>query len=240
MRLELELPLVEETVWLALGDAPVDDFHERREALYEITDAEDRERAFAALARGRFERLELRERIEMRFAECPSIATAVGLCTVSRATSPREEGAELYVQAHPRRPPGPEDRRLHIRLRPQTLVDAPVAQSLLRRELLHVADMLDPTFGYEPRLPASAAGQTYDRLVLERYAALWSTTVTGRLVRSGMLPAAARDPAFLRFARAFPALPGSDAAFESLFAGPRPTHAELAARCRCPAGRAPS
>ena len=94
MKLEIELPLVEEAVWLELRDAAADDFHERREALYEIADAEDRERAFAGLARVQFERLGLRERLEMRFAEHPSIAAAVGLCTVSRATSPREEGAE--------------------------------------------------------------------------------------------------------------------------------------------------
>ncbi len=227
MRLNLELPLVEETVWLALRNDTADDFHAQREALYEIEDAEDRERAFAELARARFERLGLRERLEMLLAERPGIAAAVGLCTVSRATRAREEGAELYVQAHPDRPPGPADRRLHIRLRPETLVDAPAALSLLRSELLHVADMLDPTFGYEPSLPASDAGPTYDRLLLDRYGALWSTSVTGRLVQSRTLAPSARGPALSRFARAFPALAGTDAVFERFFTGQRPTHAEL-------------
>jgi hypothetical protein len=227
VRLDLELPLVEEAVWLALRNDTAEDFHAQREALYEIEDAEDRERAFAELARARFERLGLRERLERPLAERPRIATAVGLCTVSRATRPREEGAELYVQAHPERSPGPADRRLHIRLRPETLVDGPAAQSLLRSELLHVDDMLDPTFSYEPRLSASDAGPTYDRLLLERYGALWSTSVTGRLAQSGLLAPTARGPARSRFARAFPALAGTDAAFERFFTGQRPTHAEL-------------
>ncbi len=234
MKLDLELSLVEEGVWLALPDEMADDFHSQREALYEIVDAEDRERAFSELSLAWFERLGLRRLLEMVFAEHPRIAAAVGLCTVSRATRPREEGAELYVQTHPRKTPGPEDRRLHIRLRPETLVDALAARSLLRSELLHVADMLDPTFCYEPHLSPSDAGPTHDRLLLERYAALWSTTVTGRLVRSKMLPPTARGAAFSRFVSAFPALAGTEAAFERFFSGQRPTHADLVQFAQAP------
>jgi hypothetical protein len=227
VKLDLELSLVEEAVWLALRDEATEDFHPQREALYEIADPEDREHAFSKLFLAWFERLGLRRRLETALAERPRIAAAVGLGTVSRATRPREEGAELYVQTHSGKTPGPEDRRLHIRLRPETLVDAQAARSLLRSELLHVADMLDPTFGYEPRVPSSDAGPTHNRLLLERYGALWSTTVAGRLVRSGMLPSTARGPAFSRFVGSFPALAGTEAAFERLFTGQRPTHTEL-------------
>jgi len=227
VKVDLELSLVEEAVWLAFRDEATDDFHSQREALYEIADPEDRERAFSQLSLAWFERLGLRRRMETAFAERPRIAAVVGLCTVSRATRPREEGAELYVRTHSGKTPGPEDRRLHIRLRPETLVDSLAAQSLLRSELLHVADMLDPTFSYEPRLPPSDAGPTHDRLLLERYGALWSTNVAGRLVRSGMLPPTARGPAFSRFAGAFPALVGTEAVFERFFSEERPTHTEL-------------
>ncbi len=234
MKLDLELSLVEEGVWLALPDEMAHDFHAQREALYEIADAEERERAFSELSLAWFERLGLRRPLEIVLAERPRIAAAVGLCTVSRATRPREEGAEMYVQTHPRETPGPEDRRLHIRLRPETLVDALAARSLLRSELLHVADMLDPTFCYEPHLSPSDAGPTHDRLLLERYAALWSTTVTGRLVRSKMLPPTARGAAFSRFVSAFPALAGTEAVFERFFSGQRPTHAELVQFAQAP------
>jgi hypothetical protein len=94
--------------------------------------------------------------------------------------------------------------------------------------------MLDPTFGYEPRLSPSDAGPTHDRLLLERYGALWSTTVTGRLVRSGMLPTTTRGAAFSRFVGAFPALAGTEAAFERLFSGERPTHTELVQFAQAP------
>jgi hypothetical protein len=227
VKVDLELSLIEEAVWLALRGEAADDFHSQREALYKIEDAEDRERVFSELSLAWFERLGLRQRLEKELAERPQIATAVGLCTVSRATRPREEGAELYVQIHSGKTPGPEDRRLHIRLRPETLVDALEVRSLLRSELLHVADMLDPAFRYEPRLPPSDAGPSHDRLLLERYGALWSTSVTGRLVQSKMLAPEARGPARSRFLSAFPALAGAETVFERLFTGQRPTHAEL-------------
>ncbi len=220
---------------MALRDKAPEDFHSQREALYEIADAEDRERAFSELSLAWFERLGLRQRLETVLAERPRIAAAVGLCTVSRATRRQEEGAELYVQTHPGKTLGPEHRRLHIRLRPETLVDVLAARSLLRSELLHVTDMLDPTFLYEPHLPPSDAGTTYDRLILERYSALWSTTVMGRLVRSGMLPPTARGSAFSRFVGAFPAIAGTDAAaFERFFGEERPTHTELVEFAREP------
>ena len=38
--------------------------------------------------------------------------------------------------------------RIVVRLRPQSLLDPEALRTLLRRELLHVADMLDPAFGY--------------------------------------------------------------------------------------------
>jgi hypothetical protein len=234
VKLDLELSLVEEAVWLALRDETAEEFHSQREALYEVDDVEDRERAFSELYLAWFERRGLRRLLERVLTERPRIAAGVGLCTVSRATRPREEGAELYVQSHPRKTPGPEDRRLHIRLRPETLVDAPAARSLLRSELLHVADMLDPSFRYAPHLSPSDAGPTHDRLLLERYGALWSATVTGRLVRSGMLAPAARDPAFSRFAGAFPALAGTEAAFERFFSEERPTHTELVQFAQAP------
>jgi hypothetical protein len=233
VKVDLELSLVEEAVWLALRDEAADAFHVQREALYEIADAEDRDRAFSQLSLAWFGRLGLRRLLETVLAERPRIAQAVALCTVSRATRAREEGAELYVQPHPKGP-APEDRRLHIRLRPETLVDAPAARSLLRSELLHVADMLDPAFGYEPRLSPSDAGPTHDRLLLERYGALWSTTVAGRLVRAGMLPPTARGAALSRFASAFPALAGSESPFERFFCRERPTHVELVEFAQAP------
>jgi hypothetical protein len=99
---------------------------------------------------------------------------------------------------------------------------------LLRHELLHVADMLDPGFGYEPRMGAGAPLLDHGRQ--ERYRVLWDTYVEGRLVRSGVAPAIVRAERLREFTRAFPALgTRTAAAFERFFDAPRCTHAELVA-----------
>lgn len=50
--------------------------------------------------------------------------------------------------------PGEAAPTLVVRLRPQSLLDQGALRTLLRRELLHVADMLDPAFGYLKELPS--------------------------------------------------------------------------------------
>lgn len=49
--------------------------------------------------------------------------------------------------------------------------------ALLRAELLHLADMLDPAFGYAPTLPEMDGGPSAAGLLQDRYRA-----------RSGMRP----------------------------------------------------
>jgi hypothetical protein len=57
---------------------------------------------------------------------------------------------------------------------------------LLRHELMHVADMLDPAFGYERSLPTSDDGPSADNIVRDRYRVLWDVTIDGRLARAGL------------------------------------------------------
>jgi hypothetical protein len=117
-----------------------------------------------------------------------------------------------------------------IRIRPGTLADERRALEFLRRELLHVSDMLDPAFGYEPRLPRSPTGPPEDRLVRDRYAVLWNCSVDGRLAGSGRLGGEARLRRLAEFAQAFACLGDSVATcFERIFTGPRPIHSVLVA-----------
>jgi hypothetical protein len=76
----------------------------------------------------------------------------------------------------------------------------------LRHELFHIADMLDPVFAYEPTLPASEVGPTYDSLLRDRYRTLWDTTINGRMVKRGWLPALTRSQHLCDFAVSFPML----------------------------------
>jgi DNA-binding LacI/PurR family transcriptional regulator len=45
--------------------------------------------------------------------------------------------------------------------------------------LLHIADMVDPAFGYQPAVPEVDGGPTYARLLQDRYRALWDVSVAG-------------------------------------------------------------
>jgi hypothetical protein len=96
--------------------------------------------------------------------------------------------------------------------------------------LFHIVDMLDPNFAYEPALPESAGGPTYDRLLTDRYRALWDTTIDGRLLRRGWAPAAVRERRLRDFARAFPMLGArTTEEFAHFFDTDSHTHSELVA-----------
>ena len=203
-------------------------YHRERAKAYDIADAEERERAFQRLHSQWFGELELGRAVRQALADRPRIARSIGRTSVAPAPRARDEGAEMFVRAAKPDRQAAERRRLTILLRPASLLRPAAVTALLRRELLHVDDMLDPAFGYEPELPRSLAGPTRDRLLLDRYAAAWSASVAGRLHRERALSAAARTAALVAFVRPFSIL-GSDApaAFERLFDAPRPTHAQL-------------
>jgi hypothetical protein len=150
---------------------------------------------------------------------------------VLAAFSLRDEGADLLDRVTPRRQAS--GCLLVIRLRPETLIDPGAAQRLLRHELIHVADMLDPRFGYDRRLPASDDGSTGDLVTRDRYRVLWDVTIDGRLVRAGLAQADVRARRWIEFSATFAALgDGRRAAFDDWFETTAPTHQGLLAFAR--------
>jgi hypothetical protein len=142
-------------------------------------------------------------------------------CAVGRPERRGDAGADLLV--------GPSVRLLRLLLAPETLLAPAALLPFLRRELQHVADMLDPRFGYAPHLPAVAGGPAYERLLRDRYRVLWDVTVDGRLVRAGLLEPAVRQARRREFLAAFSGLADAEERFAQLFADPAPTHAGLTA-----------
>jgi hypothetical protein len=223
-RVGLHPRLVEEAVREALrADRRRGAFERAREALYAIEPPEARDAAFDRLHLDWFRRLGLDRPLCRALAE-----QEAALAGVERGVAvpvARDQGVELFVAAGGRR-------SIAVALRPETLADGDRLLTLLRRELLHVADMLDPSFGYEPRLPAQPAGPAHDRLLRDRYRVLWDCSVDGRLVAAGRLDPAARAVRWAEFLRHFGG-PGEDPAgerFRRLFDGPRPRHADLVAQ----------
>lgn len=222
--LEYEPALVEAAVLAALRGQPAcRAFHDHRDPLYAIADIDEAEAAFVALHVRWFARLGLDHPLRQALDERADVETGCARCIVSRALTVRAEEGDLLVSAG-------ELPTLVLRLLPGTLSNPDRALVLLRRELLHVADMLDPEFGYEPRLPSAASAPLSDRGRTERYRVLWDTYVDGRLVRGGRAPSTLRAERLREFAQAFPALAGStEQAFDRFFDAEWRTHAELAA-----------
>jgi hypothetical protein len=227
--------LVEEAVQQAVRGLPKAEqnrFHSRREGLYVHPDLDEREAGFEALHGEWFVCLGLDRPLHSALAERPTVMGSVSECRVTCARSRRDEMADLLG----REAAGAEP-ILVVRLRPESFLDHETLLGLLRREILHVADMLDPGFGYETRLPASEEGPSYDNILRDRYRAVWATTVDGRLFRQGLCPATARDTRRKDFARAFGPLGAqADAAFESWFDEPHPTHAAIVSYVKDPGG----
>jgi hypothetical protein len=218
---EYEPAFVEAAVLAALrGRAEQRRFHAERDPLYEVDDGEA---GFAALHARWFERLGLERPLRQALAERPEIETGCARCVVLRAPATRAEVADLLVS-----PPGSPD--LLLRLTPETLATPERALALLRHELLHVADMLDHDFGYEPDLPSGEGAALLDQARAGRYRVLWDAYVDGRLVRDGRAPSARRAERLNEFRRAFPAFGERvEAVFARFFDADRCTHADLVA-----------
>lgn len=222
--------LIEETVFFALrGHPQAREFQKQRDRVYEIGNLEERERLFGELNRSWFIRLELGNVIEEALGEQPTISACVESCFVLRAAQTKEQGAELFVAGDDRVAESAR-RTLRILLTPDSLLKPETLLRLMRHELFHIADMLNPTFAYQPVLPKTEGGPTYDTLITNRYRALWDVTINGRMARRGWIAGSVRDEQLSEFIRAFPMLgERTEDAFNLFFNGLEHSHPELAA-----------
>ena len=232
--------LVEEAVLLAEGTLMHDRaaFRRERDRIYQMPDDSEREKSFRALHLRYFMALGLETAVKETLAERTEVTSRIDSCHVVRALTQKDESADLVDELHARH--GAVDApALVIRLRPTMLVKpVHVVRAFLHHELTHVADMLDPAFGYERHLPLSDDGPSADAMLQNRYRVLWDTTVDGRLSRSGRASAGARETRWQEFAATFGMLgdqcPG---AFERWFNEAKPAHAGILALAAAPAGK---
>lgn len=221
--------LVEEAVFLAVKDGPrAEEFHRERAPLYEIGDVERREEAFRSLHLRWFRQLALAEPLEKGLQENELLRAAARLCWVGYALRRDDEGAELFVKGAAEG--GRRQGTIRFLVCPHSFLDREGFELFVRRELVHLEDMLDPNFGYRRELPVSGGDPARVKLFKERYRVLWDATVDGRLVRRGLAPASLRDRRLAEFTRAFPTL-GEKApeAFSRFFDREPHMHAELVA-----------
>lgn len=206
-----------------------------RALLYAIIDPERREGEFRALEGAWFARLGLGRPLLQALDEQPGVRAGARTCVVGWARRSEEEGADLHVSPGAPIAVGCGAVTLVVRLQPESFGAPDRLLALLRRELQHVADVLSPAFGYEPRLPAEDPDPARRNLRLDRYSVLWNITVEGRLSRRGQGSAEAEAICRRALERAFPMLGGRGAeVFERFWSHPAPTHREIAAAACAP------
>jgi hypothetical protein len=241
--------LVEEAVSRTVkGYSPAErhQFHHQREAIYEEGDPDARESRFQQLHAEWFVRVGLQAPLESLLSERAALIDATQDCLVVPARIRSDETADLY-DCRLRQPDDVRDagdaisqgsaRRLVVRIRSETLADPKALTALLQHELMHVTDMIDVTFGYEPELPASDAGPSYDNILRDRYRAVWDSCIDGRLFGRRLVSVEARTRRLGEFARAFPMLGArTEESFGRWFDEAQPTHAAIVAFVQEPRG----
>jgi hypothetical protein len=225
-----DIRLVEEAVARAVRGRSMDDqqlFHRQREAAYKVADRDEREAVFAQVHRSWFAGLGLHRPLDQALTEAGALRTRAGACRVARAVSRKDELADLFDQNE-----RPQDSStvILVRLRPESLLEPETLLRFLRHEFQHLADMLDPTFGYRQQLPGSDAGPSYDNILRNRYRVVWDTTIDGRLSRRGFAGPEVRLVRSREFRATFRMLEDEvEDVFATWFDDDHPTHKRLVA-----------
>ncbi|MFQ5929707.1 MAG: hypothetical protein ACE5MK_08400 [Acidobacteriota bacterium] len=221
-RLEFDNRLMEEAVMLRMaGHAQEGEFRRLRDRIYDLPNEEEREKQFNQLHQQWFLRLDLGHSVGRALGEQPLLMRNTRGCRVVRVIFPKEEGADLY---------GSPPMTIGLTLRASSLLNDSALLAFLRHEFMHLADMLDPCFAYEPELPRSEAGPTHDNLLRERYRVLWNTWIDGRLLRQKWAGEQVRQKRLAEFRATFPMLGGgSETKFSEWFDSPFHTHKDLVA-----------
>ncbi len=114
-----------------------------------------------------------------------------------------------------------------IKLIPRRFYD-PALTRYCRHELMHISDMLDPIFGYDPD---TKVGQNpgEETLILHRYRILWSLSIDSRLTAAGKEPMLRKEDRFKEFRSWYRKIPAVQlkSVFEGLWQTGFFTHSEL-------------
>ncbi len=196
MHIELDPLLLEEAVFLAMrcqeqtGDqALYRQYRSRVDALYDLPgDRDVKDIAFRDVHAEFFGRLGLEQMLRSRLDEFPPLPQELDRIAFLKAASRKQEGGELFVRHDEK-----IDHRHQtavVRLRAEVFLEPDRLSMLLRRELSHIGDMVDPAFGYRPDLGETGDSVAQHNLIRDRYRVLWDLYVDARLVNTNRAPVA--------------------------------------------------
>jgi hypothetical protein len=228
-QIDYQPQLIEEAVLCAIiGHPRTKLFRQERDKIYELANIEERENAFQNLHQVWFNDLKLGDPLLQVLEVWPILVKSTYRCILTKAVDKKNESAELYVSPKKSGLNERESKTIIIQLTPELLCDSDKFLNFLRRELLHIVDMLDSNFGYKPDFPKAEDGPVYDGFLLERYKILWNMTVDSRLLHRGWVTQSVKEKHFVNFKRTFP-LPEkeSEKIFNYFFDGTSHTHDEF-------------
>jgi hypothetical protein len=238
MKLLFDDDLVEGVVLLAAGGRvagiptlQIRRFHLDRERGYAVGDPDARGQVFARVHLDWFREWGFEGWLAAAAEWFPMLRTRLSALGFRLARTRQEEGAELYCDSAARW-------RGLVALRPARFEDRGRLRGLLHHELGHLADMLDPGFGYSPEWGSLAGTIAQQRRVQERYRLLWDVSLDGRLTRVGLETVAGEEVRREEFWRGFAFLPDERRRelFDALWRGDLARHERLLALAADPRG----
>ena len=209
------------------------EFHELADPIYEKFTLDDRESEFKKLYQYMFGTWGFSDIIRDAFNEYPLLKERVGIVLVKGVLKEDQEGVDIlrkWGSVEHEMAREFEEKGLKgvgIKLIPRRFYD-PALTRYCRHELLHISDMLDPVFGYDPD---TKVGQNpgEETLILHRYRILWSLTVDSRLTAAGKEPMLRKEDRFKEFRSWYRKIPAPQlkSVFEGLWQTSFFTHSEL-------------
>ncbi|WP_447602121.1 hypothetical protein [Nitrospira sp. Nam80] len=209
------------------------EFHELADPIYEKYTLDDREAEFKKLYQYLFGTWGFSDIIRDAFNEFPDLKEKVGIVLVKGVLKEDQEGVDILRKwgsvEHDLAKEFEEKglKGVGIKLIPRRFYD-PALTRYCRHELMHIHDMLDPIFAYDPD---TKVGQNpgEETLILHRYRILWNLSVDSRLIGDGKEPMLSKEDRFKEFRSWYRKIPPPQlkSVFEGLWQTGFFTHSEL-------------
>jgi hypothetical protein len=209
------------------------EFHELADPIYEKFSLEDREAEFKKLYQYLFGIWGFSDIIRDAFAEFPTLKEKIGIVLIKGVLKEDQEGVDILrkwgsvEQELAKQFEEKGQKGVGIKLIPRRFYD-PALSRYCRHELMHIADMLDPLFNYDPD---TKVGQNpgEETLILHRYRVLWCQSIDSRLIRSGKDPMLSKEDRFKEFRSWYRKIPAPQlkSVFEGLWQTDSFNHSEL-------------
>lgn len=162
------------------GPDTLDSFYSERNQIYELASAAERDKSFQKFYEKMFLNLGLRGLFDDIFSEFRLLDQPQLVIYVRRVYSKKDEGADLFRDG--------ELLNVLLTIQPMRVANQEYLKAFLRHEIMHICDMLDPAFRYNPSLELNALNDTEENLIRERFRILWAMFIDVRTALNGLTP----------------------------------------------------